>query len=103
KTNGKNPEALQAGNENIIYKSWTSKNYLKGDQEYKRLEAAKKIDHKAAIYATSWGLFQILGENLEHNIKGRGYQDVLEFEEKQHESEYYHFLDFLSFIKTKTV
>lgn len=103
KANGKNPEALQPGNENIIYKSWTSKNYLKGEHEYKRLEAAKKIDEKAAIYATSWGLFQILGENLEHNIKGRGYKDVLEFEEKQHESEYYHFLDFLAFIKTKTV
>ena len=103
KTNGKDPEALQPGNDNIIYKSWTSKNYLKGEHEYKRLEAARKIDEKAAIYATSWGLFQILGENLEHNIKGRGYKNVAEFEEKQHESEYYHFLDFLAFIKTKIV
>src|SRR5690606_10981897 len=63
----------------------------------------KKIDEKAAVYATSWGLFQILGENLESFIKSRKYKDFKEFEEKQHESEYVHFLDFLSFIKTKKV
>jgi N-acetylmuramoyl-L-alanine amidase len=100
---GKDPEALQRDNANIIYKNWTSKNYLKGSGEYKRLEAAKKIDEKAAIYSASWGLFQILGENLEHYIKSRSYKDVLDFEEKQHESEYYHFLDFLAFIKAKEV
>lgn len=48
-------------------------------------------------------MFQILGENLTHFIKGRGYKDHEEFEAKQHESEYYHFLDFLEFIKTKKI
>lgn len=100
---GKDPASLQRGNENIIYKSWTNKNYLKGSGEYRRLEAAKSIDHKAAVYAASWGLFQILGENLENFIKSRNYKDVYDFEEKQHESEYNHFLDFLAFIKTKKV
>ncbi|MEX2593464.1 MAG: N-acetylmuramidase domain-containing protein [Anditalea sp.] len=98
---GKNPEELQKGNDNIVYKKWTRKHYLIGSKEYKRLDAAKKIDEKAAIYSASWGLFQILGENLEHHIKGRDYLDVHEFEEKQHETENYHFLDFLAFIKTK--
>lgn len=97
------PEKLQLGNEKIIYKNWTKEHYLKGSLEYQRLEAAKKIHEKAAIYATSWGLFQILGENLDDNIKGRNYQDHREFEQKQHESEYYHLLDFLEFIKTKKV
>lgn len=100
---GKDPESLQAGHSNILYKQWTRRNYLGGAEEYKRLEAAKKIDQKAAIYATSWGLFQILGENLESFIKSRKYRDHLEFEEKQHESEHIHFLDFLAFIKTKKV
>src|SRR5690606_18848448 len=100
---GKKPQDLQFGNENIIYQSWTKEKYLKGTDEYKRLEQAKKIDEKAAIYATSWGLFQILGENMEHFIKGRNYRDVHEFEQKQHESEYIHFLDFLEFIKTKKI
>jgi N-acetylmuramoyl-L-alanine amidase len=100
---GENPRSLQADHGNIIYEKWTKAHYLKGAGEYQRLEAAKKIDAKAAIYSTSWGLFQILGENLEHNIKGRNYRDALEFEEKQYESEEIHFLDFLEFIKTKTV
>lgn len=100
---GKDPEALSVGNEDIIYKKWTRTHYRVGIKEYDRLEEARKIDPKAAIYASSWGLFQILGENLEHNIKSRNYKDVADFEAKQHESEYYHFLDFLAFIKIKKV
>lgn len=99
----KDPNALRSEYPHIIYEKWTKKFYLGGASEYQRLEAAKKIDYKAAIYATSWGLFQILGENLENNIKERNYSDIKEFEEKQHESEEYHFLDFLEFIKTKKV
>ncbi|WP_339902838.1 N-acetylmuramidase family protein [uncultured Cyclobacterium sp.] len=100
---GKDPEALSVGHEDIIYKKWTRAHYRVGLKEYDRLEEAKKIDPKAAIYSTSWGLFQILGENMEHNIKSRNYKDVAEFEAKQHESEYFHFLDFLAFIKIKKV
>src|SRR5690606_891408 len=99
----KDPNALRSEYPHIIYEKWTKKFYLGGASEYQRLEAAKKIDYKAAIYATSWGLFQILGENLENNTKERKYSDIKEFEEKQHESEEYHFLDFLEFIKTKKV
>jgi N-acetylmuramoyl-L-alanine amidase len=111
---GKDPQALQEEHPNVIYKTWTSKYYLGGINEYKRLEAARQIDEKAAIYSASWGLFQMLGENLEHNLKSRlseskvasgnkyYYKDYKDFEEKQGLSEYYHFLDFLEFIKVKT-
>ena len=92
---------LQKENPDILYPNWTQKYYRLGSGEYDRLERAKEIYEKAAVYSTSWGLFQILGENLEHNIKSRKYRDYAEFEEKQHEAEYYHFLDFLSFIQTK--
>jgi hypothetical protein len=99
----KDPKALSIGNEDIIYEKWTRANYRVGAKEYDRLEKARAIDAKAAVYATSWGLFQILGENLEHNIKSRKYQSIEEFESRQHESEYFHFLDFLEFIKAKKV
>ncbi|WKN33295.1 N-acetylmuramidase domain-containing protein [Porifericola rhodea] len=107
-------EELAKDHPNILYKKWTTQHYRKGAKEYERLAEAKglKIGH-AAIYSASWGLFQILGENLAHNIKGRirpekvssgnnyYYKDAEDFEQKQEASEYYHFLDFLEFIKTK--
>lgn len=108
-------EKLQKTQPSILYEQWTTKHYKGGAGEFSRLEEAKKLDKKAAIYSASWGLFQILGENLEHNIRGRinpkkvaegdlyYYTDVFDFEEKQGVSEYYHFLDFLEFVKTKEV
>lgn len=100
-------EKLQKTNKDILYRSWTREFYKGGVGEYDRLERAKKIDPKLAVYSASWGLFQILGENLEHNIKSRigpgedQYADWEDFEPKQHEHEKYHFLDFLAFITTK--
>jgi hypothetical protein len=111
-------ENLQKTNKDILYKTWTREFYKGGIGEYDRLERAKKIDPKLAVYSASWGLFQILGENLEHNIKSRivkkgdenkpkkDEEDYLytsweDFEAKQHEHEKYHFLDFLAFIMTK--
>lgn len=118
---GKNPKLLQAEHPTIIYEKWTTKHYKGGVGEHDRLKEAKEINgiedkniQRAAIYAASWGLFQILGENLEHYIRGRiqpqkvaegnpyFYKDVFDFEKKQEVSEYYHLLDFLEFIKTKT-
>nr|MBI1230115.1 DUF3380 domain-containing protein [Cytophagales bacterium] len=97
------PKLSVKGNEDILYEKWTRAHYKGGTREYDRLEKAKKLHPKAAVYSASWGLFQILGENITHFIKGRGYKDHEEFEARQHESEYYHFLDFLEFIKTKKV
>lgn len=98
-------EDLQRQFPDIVYPSWTRDHYRLGADEYQRLEKAKEIcqgvNDKAAVYATSWGLFQILGENLDHFIKGRNYKDWKDFEHKQHEAERYHFMDFLTFIQTK--
>ncbi|WP_373493130.1 N-acetylmuramidase family protein [Aquiflexum sp.] len=100
-------ENLQKSNKDILYKSWTREFYKGGTGEYDRLERAKKIDPKLAVYSASWGLFQILGENLDHNIKSRigeeedQYKSWIDFEAKQHEHEKYHFLDFMAFIMTK--
>ena len=110
------------GNEDILYEKWTRKYYKGGAGEYLRLERAMKINKKAAIYSTSWGLFQILGENLTGYIKSRinpdpnvhnddlyaikiddKNDDFDDFIVKQDESERYHLLDFLAFIKTKQI
>ena len=62
---GFDPAALaKEGNQHIIYKSQTDQFYRGGIKEYARFERAYKIDPVAAIYSTSWGLFQILGENF---------------------------------------
>lgn len=112
KTNGNNPTDYVEGNEDILYPRWTKAFYQGGAKEYFRFERAKAIDEKAAIYACSWGLFQIMGENLENNIRSRVeaytdnpdlYKDIHDFVKKQEQSEYYHLLDFLAFITTKKV
>ena len=95
-------EELAKSNPHILYKHWTREHYKGGFDEYDRLKKAKEINPKAAVYSASWGLFQILGQNLEDNIKSRGYADYADFEKKQHENELYHFLDFLAFIMTKS-
>lgn len=98
----KEVEELAAKHPNILYKFWTRQHYKGGVGEYERLNKAKEINPKAAVYSASWGLFQILGENLDHNIKSRNYVDFDDFEKKQHANELYHFLDFLAFIMTKS-
>jgi peptidoglycan hydrolase-like protein with peptidoglycan-binding domain len=45
------------------------------DMQYKRLNAAMKLDYEAALKATSWGAFQILGENF----RNAGYSSVSDF------------------------
>jgi len=110
----KDPEDFDKGNEDILYEKWTRKFYLGGNKEYSRFDRAMEIHEKSAIYSASWGLFQVLGENLEHNIKSRMktsktkansdlYEDIFDFVEKQETSEIYHLLDFIAFIKTKKI
>lgn len=118
KEEGIDPKEYLFGNEDILYEKWTREHYLGGEKEYDRLYRAMVINQKAAIYSASWGKFQILGENLKHNIKSRllsqqntdtvshpklYYKDVMDFYKKQGESEYYHLLDFLAFITTKKI
>jgi hypothetical protein len=79
---GKDPAALQKGNENIIYPKWVKTHYVGGAGEYDRLEKAKKIDKLAALKSASWGEFQIMGFN--HSVAGYG--DVETFVTAMHEA-----------------
>lgn len=78
---GKNPAALQKGNENIIYPKWVKTNYKWNEREYDRLELAKKIDKTAALKSTSWGEFQIMG----FNYASAGYSNVESFVEAMYQ------------------
>jgi N-acetylmuramidase/Putative peptidoglycan binding domain len=51
----------------ISTESWV-RNYKGGAGEYERLAEAMKLDRDAAVKATSWGMFQILGIN--HRVAG---------------------------------
>ncbi|MBL4625204.1 MAG: DUF3380 domain-containing protein, partial [Flavobacteriales bacterium] len=52
------PQKIVKGNENILYSKWVQ-DYYKEDQ-YKRLDKAKKINEEAALASASWGTFQII-------------------------------------------
>ncbi|HEX5484447.1 MAG TPA: N-acetylmuramidase family protein [Limnobacter sp.] len=47
----------------ISSKYWNRTLYTGGSGEYERLLKAMALDRKAALESTSWGAFQILGEN----------------------------------------
>lgn len=72
---GINPETKIKGNEDILYKTWTKSHYLGGIKEYSRLNKAREINNQAADSSTSWGMFQIMG----NNYKLCGCQDVCHF------------------------
>lgn len=63
KERGIDPEPLSKQYPGIVYKTWTKSHYIGGPGEYKRYEIAERINEDAAICSTSWGIFQILGEN----------------------------------------
>jgi hypothetical protein len=96
KDGGRDPAALAAGNEDIVYQKWTAAHYRGGLAEYDRLERARAIDDHAALAATSWGLFQILGVNHAQ----AGFADVDTFVEAMNRSEPAHLEAFAHFVGT---
>ncbi|SUU51993.1 phage-related cell wall hydrolase [Acinetobacter calcoaceticus] len=72
--------------------------YQGNEAEYVRLEQAKQIDVDCALMSTSWGQFQVMGENW----KQLGYASVQEFVEQQFASESYQLEAFIRFIEWKT-
>jgi peptidoglycan hydrolase-like protein with peptidoglycan-binding domain len=73
---GGNPALLQDNNKDILYPKWASTFYTGRDQgEYDRLKRAKIINKEAALKATSWGMFHMMG----FNAKACGFDDVKSF------------------------
>lgn len=65
KERGINPEPLSKEYPNIVYQKWDKSKYYGGIKEYERFNLASRIDLDSAISSTSWGMFQILGNNYE--------------------------------------
>lgn len=82
-------------NPTISYPEWTKNYYLGGEREYERLNAAKELNRDAALKATSWGKFQILGANF----KDAGYERLSLFVHDMHVSESYHLKAFVNIIR----
>lgn len=90
------PEYYAPNYPDIVYKNWTKQYYLGGEKEYLRLEKAVLIDRDSAYLSTSWGKFQILGENFE--VAGFKGKSVSDFVEAQKISELEQLKAFISFI-----
>lgn len=84
---------LQKANPDII--NSVSGGYNSGVSEYLRFDRAWHIDPEAAIYATSFGLFQIMG----FNFKFAGFADLKAFYMSMNQSETNHLNAFVSFNK----
>jgi hypothetical protein len=96
KRRGINPADYQAGNEDIIYPSFTSRFVLGQKAEYKQLAKALDICREAALLSTSWGLFQIMG----FNYPSCGFRNVEDFVEAHKESEAKQLEAFCVFLRT---
>ncbi len=70
---------------------------LKGEAEYLRFNKAFNIDPEAAMMATSWGAFQIMG----FNHKACGFKTVHQMVDDFKEGESNQLAGFAQFIKTK--
>lgn len=70
----------------------------KGEEaEYTRLSLAININKESALMSTSWGQFQIMGENW----KDLGYESVQDFVDQQQQSESLQLEAFVRFIEWK--
>jgi N-acetylmuramidase/Putative peptidoglycan binding domain len=68
------PKQYSQQNPDIVYQVWTKKYYQ--ENQYDRLERARKINLAAANRSTSWGMFQIMGENY-HDAGYRSAEEMI--------------------------
>lgn len=79
----------------LSYRSWTEKYSQSGDDAYIRFNQAFALDPKAAMMATSWGMFQIMGENF----RSAGFKTVDDFVTAMRKSEYNQLVAFCNIVK----
>lgn len=96
------PESISdTSNQDILYPKWVRTFYLKGANEYNRLNRAVSLlpnnskVSTAALSSASWGLFQIMG----YHAISMGYPSVEDFVQKMQTSEKEHLIAFGKFLK----
>lgn len=81
----------------LSYPAWTEKYTQYGDLGYDRFDRAFALDPHAAMMATSWGMFQILGENY----SSCGFKTVNEMVDELHKGDEENLLAFCHYVKTQ--
>jgi hypothetical protein len=66
-----------------------------GANQYERMDWARRFDEDAALLATSWGKFQVMG----FNFLAAGFRTVSDFVQAQYENELQHLMAFLGYVK----
>lgn len=95
-TNGR----FDASHPTLSFEKWTREFYGRSWQdEQARLDRAKNLDFKAALLATSWGRFQIMG----FNYALCGYVSVLDFVDDMGKSESKQLAAFVEFIEHRNM
>lgn len=79
----------------ISRKAWAPGTYGTYGQQWIRLEAAQQLDNEAALKATSWGRFQILGRDQ------AGWPSIDAFVAAMWESEQEHLRALVAFLEAK--
>lgn len=78
---------------------WDRSLYYGGEKEHERYKAAEKLDKRAAMLSTSWGLFQIMGFNFEP----AGYNSVEAYVDAMKRSEFNQLQAFISMLKRSKI
>lgn len=98
-TNGAHRGAKAAGVDpavaDLSYPRWRAGKYGPTSVQHKKLAAAVALNRSAALRATSWGLFQILGDNH----VACGYPDLQRFVTAMYRSVDDHLRAFVQFIR----
>ena len=82
----------------LSYSSWGARAYPRAQAErWRQLRAAAALDERAALCATSWGLFQIMG----FNHRPCGFNTVEAFVRAQGRSERDQLLAFTAFLQSR--
>ena len=92
-----NGEQLAKQYPSICYKSWTRKYYKGGELEYVRFNLAFSIHAEAAMLSTSWGRFQIMGDEYWR----MDYQSVGMMVDDFKKGEYQQLIGFCKFVLSK--
>lgn len=81
----------------LSYPAWTEKYSHYGELSYDRFNRAFSLDPEAAMRATSWGAFQIMGDNF----SSCDFDSVGEFVDYLKKGESYQLKAFCAFVKTQ--
>lgn len=90
-----NVDQLAVQYPNIVYRTWNKTKYKGGEKEWPRLEQARQINKKYADYATSWGMFQVMG----FNYRSCGSESIEQFVADMSESQEKQLMLTLNFLK----